>query len=74
MNPGNMMKVIAALGTFRSNHPKFVSFAEHFLRTGIPEGSVIEVTITRPGEEGVTSNMKVTESDLELFASLKEMK
>ena len=74
MNPGNMMKLIAALGTFRNNHPKFVSFAEHFLRTGIPEDSVIEVTITRPGEESVTSNLKVSSSDLELFASLKEMR
>lgn len=73
MNPQTVMRLMAALGTFRSNHPKFASFAQTMLKRGINEGTVIEITVTRPGEESVTSNMKVTESDLELFRSLKEM-
>ena len=74
MNPRNMMQFMTALGTFKNNHPKFVSFIEHFMKTGVPEGTVIEVTVTRPGEEGITSNMKVLESDLELIKSLSEMR
>ncbi len=68
------MRLMSAFSTFRSNHPKFVSFAEMFLRRGIEEGTVIEVTITTPGEEPVTSNLKVTQSDIELFQSLKDIR
>ncbi len=74
MNPHNMMQFMTALGTFKSNHPKFMSFIEHFMKTGVPEGSVIEVTVTLPGEEGVTANMKVLESDLELIRALSQMR
>ena len=65
---------MAAFNTFRSNHPKFVTFAQMMLKRGIDEGTVIEITVTRPQEEPVTSNMKVTQSDLELFASLKDIR
>ena len=74
MNPQAAMQLLGALGTFRNSHPKFSSFLEIMLRNGIPEDTVIEMTITRPGEEPVTSNMKVTKSDLELFAALKGLK
>ncbi len=74
MNSQSLMKFMSAFSTFRSNHPKFVSFAEMFLRRGIEEGTVIEVTITTPGEEPVTSNLKVTQSDIELFQSLKDIR
>ena len=74
MNPQTAMRVLAALNTFRSNHPKFVSFVEMMLKRGVVDGTVIEVTVTRPGEEPVTSNLKVTESDMELFASLKDIR
>ena len=74
MNPQNVMRLMAAFNTFRSNHPKFVSFAQMMLKRGIDEGTIIEITVTRPQEEPVTSNMKVTQSDLELFASLKDIR
>ena len=74
MIAGNMKRAMSALSSFKSSHPKFVSFGEYFVRTGIPVDSVVEVTITRPGENPVTSNMKVLESDLELFDSLREMR
>ena len=66
------MQVLSAIGTFRSNHPKFASFVEHFMRTGLPEDTIIEVTVTLPGQEPVTSNMKVQQSDLELLQALKD--
>lgn len=73
MNPQNMLQILGALNNFRSTHPKFAGFIAMMLRTGVPEGTVIEVTVTKPGEEGVTTNMKVTESDIRLFEALKEM-
>ena len=74
MNPQAMVQFLTALGTFRSSHPKFAAFLELMLKSGIPEDTVIEMTVTRPGEPGVTANMKVTQSDLELFSTLKDLK
>lgn len=74
MNPGNIMKLMQAKNEFTSKHPKFAAFLEHMLRSGIPEGSVIEITVTKPGEAPVTANMKVQASDLELLEGLKKLK
>lgn len=73
MNPQSMIQFMNALNTFRANHPKFAGFIGMFLKTGIPEGSVIEITVTKPGEEPVTTNMKVQQSDIELIQALKSI-
>ena len=44
------------------------------VKGGIPEGSIIEITVTRPGEEPITSNMKVQQSDIEMLNTLKSIK
>lgn len=71
MNPQSMLQLMGMINTFRTSHPKFASFIGMFIRDGIPEGSIIEITVTKPGEEPVTTNMKVTASDEELLRSLK---
>ena len=38
---------------------------------GIPADSVIEITVTKPGQEPVTSNIRVLQSDLELSRALR---
>ena len=73
MNPATMMKVMGAMNKFKGNHPKFMAFLSYVFSSGFPEGSVIEITVTKPGQEPVTSNMKVTQSDLDLFNSLKDI-
>ena len=73
MNPAAMMKVMSAVNTFKGNHPKFMAFLSYVFSSGFPEGTVIEITVTKPGEDPVTSNMKVTQSDLDLFDSLKDV-
>lgn len=73
MNPAAMMKVMGAMNTFKGNHPKFVAFLNYVFKGGFPEGTIIEITVKKPEEEAVSSNMKVTQSDLELFDSLKDM-
>lgn len=74
INPSSMMQLMQGINTFKSNHPKFASFLSLLVQGGIPEGTVIEVTVTRPGEDPITANMKVLPSDLELFQSLKDIK
>jgi len=71
MDASVMMRMMGAMNTFRSNHPKFVAFIASVFKTGIPADTVIELTVTKPGEEPVTTNIKVRQSDLDLFESLK---
>jgi len=73
MNPASLMKVMKAKNVFTKNHPKFVSFLQYVFSGGIPEDTVIEISVTKPGSEPVTSNMKVMKEDLDLFESLKGM-
>ena len=69
MNPAAMFKIMQAKNTFTKNHPKF----EAFLRNVMAEGTVIEVSIQRPGEEAITTNIRVQQSDIDLVQSLKEL-
>lgn len=63
------------LEKFNQNaHPKVVSYFSSVFGSGVPEGTVMELTVTKPGEEPVTTNMRVTADDLELIQTLKEMK
>lgn len=73
MNPASLMKIMNAKNKFTENHPKFVAFLNAVFTTGISEGTVIEITVTKPGEEPVTTNMKVKQSDLDLMQELQEL-
>lgn len=73
MNPSNIMKFMEAKQKFTSNHPKFSAFLGNVFSRGVTEGTVIEITLTRPGEEPMTTNFKVQESDLELLRELREL-
>lgn len=73
INPASMMKLMNAKNKFSSNHPKFVAFLSMIFSKGITDGTIIELTVTRPGEQPVTSNIKVQPSDLELLNELKTL-
>ena len=67
MNPAAMMKVAGLFKKFQADHPKVVSYVQHFVSTGIPEGSV------KPGEHPVTTNFRVLQDDVEMVEALKNM-
>ena len=73
INPASMMKIMNAKNKFTENHPKFVAFLNAVFANGVEAGTVIEMTVTKPGEAPVTTNIKVQQSDLELLAQLKEL-
>lgn len=73
INPSNIMKIMNAKNKFSANHPKFVAFLNAVFSREMEEGTIIEITLTRPGEEPLTTNMKVQQSDLELMRELQEM-
>lgn len=73
MNPAILMKLMAAKNTFANNHPKFVAFLSTVFRDRIEEGTIIEISVQKPGQEKVTSNLKVQQSDLDLLQGLTEL-
>ena len=73
MNLAMMMKIMGAKNKFNQNHPKFMAFLNAAFTGGIEEGTVIEITVTKPGQGPLTSNLRVTRDDLELMESLREI-
>ncbi len=71
MNAASMLKLMSARNQFNNNHPKFGAFLKAVFSRQIEEGTVIELSVTRPGEEPVATNIKVQQSDLELLEELK---
>lgn len=73
MNPASIMKIMNAKNKFTGNHPKFVAFLSTVFANTPEEGTIIEITVTKPGAAPITSNLKVQASDLELLQELKEL-
>ena len=68
-----IMKFKGAWDTFNKNHPKFMPFMQAVVQEAIADGTIIEVKVTSPEGKEYNTNMKVTQSDLDLFAQLKGM-
>lgn len=68
-----MMKLMSAKASFEKTHPKFVAFLNNAMSRPMEEDTIIELTLTRPGEAPVTTNLKVQKSDLELVESLRDL-
>lgn len=73
MNPATIVKLMAAKSKFEKNHPKFIAFLKAVFSRQIEEGTIIELTVIRPGEEPLTTNIKVLQSDLDLLNEVKEL-
>lgn len=73
MNPASIMKIMKAKNTFTANHPKCMAFLNTVFKGGVEVGTVIELTVTKPGQAPVTTNIKVQQSDLDLLNELKDL-
>ncbi|MBQ1311199.1 MAG: hypothetical protein IIY55_05050 [Blautia sp.] len=68
MNP---LKLLSAKKQFEKRHARVAAFIEKELMVPLPEGTILELSVTRPGEAPVTTNMKITEEDLQFLKDLK---
>jgi hypothetical protein len=59
---------------FTTDHSMFPKFMNAVMKQGIPEGSVIEISVTAPDGTPLSTNIKVSASDIELFETLKSLK
>ena len=74
INPAAAMKAMELLKEFGKNHPKVTAFLQNVYQGGVPEGTVLELRVRRPGEEEIVTNMKVLPSDVEMIRQLSELK
>lgn len=69
----SVMMIKSAWDTFSRNHPKFMPFMQAVGREAIGDGTIIEIKVTSPEGKEFNTNMKLTQSDLDLFAQMKNM-
>ena len=65
MNPSAILKLMSAKAAFTKNHPKFSAFCKAAFSRPIEPGTIIEISLHRPGEEPMMANIKVQQEDLE---------
>jgi hypothetical protein len=73
MDLSAVMRVKGAWDTFTRNHPKLMPFVQAVGREAIADGTIIEVKVTSPQGKEYNTNMKITQSDLDLFDQMKTM-
>lgn len=71
MNPFTLLKYKSKL---EGNHPKAAEFVKRVIMPGLPEATIVEVSVTKPGEETKTSNIKVTKEDIDMFDEVRKSK
>ncbi len=74
INPASLFKIKSSWDRFTANHPKFPAFVQAASAGMVAEDSIIDITITGPDGRKIGTNVKLTQSDMELFEQLKNMK
>ncbi len=73
INPAKLLQLKNMKQQFDSNHPKFRRFVRAASKSALQEGAVIEITVTPPKGNPISANLKVQQSDLELFEAMQEL-
>lgn len=73
MNPAALFKIKGAWDKFSSNHPRLLPFFNAVNTKGIVEDTIIEVKVSYPDGQELTTNVKLKQEDLDLFAQIRQM-
>ncbi len=74
INPITVMKMLNERHQFIQNHPEFYPFLKENFGNGIEPGTVIEVSVKHPGEDGERKViMEVQESERAFFKAAQEI-
>lgn len=73
INPAKLFKLKSVWDTFVQNHPKFPKFLEAVHQNGLEEGAIFEINVTTKAGKTISSNLKLKESDIQLFQELSEL-
>lgn len=73
-NPMELMKIMGIWNSFKANHPKFPKFMAAAAQPGvISANTILEMKITTADGCTLETNLKITESDMELIQQLKNI-
>ena len=73
-NPMELMKIMRIWNSFKANHPKFPKFMAAAAQPGvISANTILEMKITTADGRTLETNLKITESDMELIQQLKNI-
>lgn len=73
MNPAKLVKLIGVKSKLSASHPDFAAHIKGILAGGFEEGTVIEVTLTKPGQEPVVGSMKVATDDMDMMNTISDI-
>lgn len=73
MNPMKLLQIKPLFDKFNATHPRIKPFINAVATNGLEVGTIMEVSVKTPDGRNFTTNLKVTESDLELVQALKEL-
>lgn len=73
INPAMLLKIKKLKEAFVENHPKFPIFLSAVYNQALVKDAVIEMTVTRPDGQKLASNIKLKESDIEMFKEMQNM-
>lgn len=73
MNPMKLLQIKSAWDSFQKNHPKFPQFMKAVGKGALAEGTVMEINITTVEGKTLSTNLKITAQDMELFRQVQEM-
>ena len=68
-----LLKAKQAWSTFTGNHPKFPAFLSAVNSRGVPQGTVITLEFKYPEGDTMKTNLRVTDSDLELLEMARNL-
>ena len=73
-NPMELMKIMGIWNSFKANQPKFPKFMAAAAQPGvISANTILEMKITTADGRTLETNLKITESDMELIQQLKNI-
>lgn len=67
MNPTKLLKLKKAWDIFSTNHPKFTKFLDAVNKNALEEGTVIEINVTTASGKKISSNVKLSQAEAQLF-------
>ena len=70
MNIGKLMQLKGELDGFKSRHPKFPLFLKAVQQRALTEGTLMEIKVTTPDGQTLTSNLRLTQEDLDVISTL----
>lgn len=73
MNPAKLFKVKGYWDKFANNHPKFVAFLNAAQRNVMEEGTIVDIKITTAEGKTLSSNVKLSQADVEMFREMAEL-